>query len=387
MIEGWSKMKFKDAVDFQPTVKLNKGELYPFIAMEDIEPGVRFVSASDNKKYDGSSCTKFRDGDILFARITPCLQNGKIAQARIDGKGVGFGSTEYFVFRAKPGIVDQRFLYYYVTSESFSGSAINSMVGASGRQRADKGYVNNLDIVIPPLPIQSRIADILSAYDELIDVNNRRIAILEQMAEQIYKEWFVRMRFPGYEKAKFVKGIPEDWEEIKFKQFVTLKRGYDLPNQDMKDGAIPVVASTSVKGFHNQHKVAPPVIVTGRSGSLGHVQFIEQSCWPLNTTLYSKDLKGNSPWIVYYTLVSMHLENYNSGAGVPTLNRNHLASLPISRPPKKLQEEFERAIQPMRNEIQLLRVKNGNLNKQKQLLLPRLVSGKIQLNIHEELPV
>ncbi|MGF7047771.1 type I restriction enzyme S subunit [Paenibacillus sp. DS2015] len=114
------------------------------------------------------------------------------------------------------------------------------------------------------------------------------------------------------------------WEIKKFNDFIKLNRGFDLPNEKMVDGKIPVVASTSIKGYHNQFKIKAPCVVTGRSGSLGAVQYIAEDCWPLNTSLYVKDFKGSFPKYVYYYLQTMHLEIYNSGAGVPTLNQNHL---------------------------------------------------------------
>lgn len=133
-------------------------------------------------------------------------------------------------------------------------------------------------------------------------------------------------------------------EEMKFKDFIKLKRGYDLPNHDMVDGEIPVVASTSIKGYHNKHKVLPPLVATGRSGSLGKVQYLTVPSWPLNTSLYVKDFKGNNPKYVYYFLKMMHLENFNSGAGVPTLNQNHLHNLRIKVHHKNLQSKIAEAL-------------------------------------------
>jgi len=118
-------------------------------------------------------------------------------------------------------------------------------------------------------------------------------------------------------------------KKIKFDDFVRLNRGFDLPDSQIVEGIYPVVASTNIKAYHNQYKIEPPVVVTGRSGSLGQVQYIDQKCWPLNTSLYSKDFKGNHPKYVYYYLQMMHLEQYNAGAGVPTLNQNHLHNLKI----------------------------------------------------------
>lgn len=122
------------------------------------------------------------------------------------------------------------------------------------------------------------------------------------------------------------------WEEKKFKDFIKLNRGFDLPNEKMIDGEYPVVASTSIKGYHNQFKVKAPCVVTGRSGSLGTVQFVNSDCIPLNTTLYVKDFKNNNAKYVYYFLQTMHLETFNSGAGVPTLNQNHLHGIKVQVP-------------------------------------------------------
>ena len=116
---------------------------------------------------------------------------------------------------------------------------------------------------------------------------------------------------------------------IKFKDFITLQRGFDLPKKDRIDGHYPVVASTSIAGYHNEFKVEPPGVTTGRSGSLGEVLYLEEKFWPLNTSLWVKDFKGNLPHYVYYFLKTLNLQDYNSGAGVPTLNRNHLDSIEI----------------------------------------------------------
>ena len=118
-------------------------------------------------------------------------------------------------------------------------------------------------------------------------------------------------------------------KKIVFDDFVRLGRGFDLPDNKIVEGEYPVIASTNIKAFHCEYKVDPPVVVTGRSGSLGKVQYVTSKCWPLNTALYSKDCRSNVPQYIYYYLQTMHLEQYNAGAGVPTLNQNHLQRLKI----------------------------------------------------------
>ena len=132
----------------------------------------------------------------------------------------------------------------------------------------------------------------------------------------------------------------QNWEEKFFDNFAKLKRGYDLPEKNIIYGEYPIIASTSVKDYHKTYKVKPPCVVTGRSGSLGTVQYINKKCWPLNRTLYIKEFKGNLPKFVYYFLQTMHLENYNSGAGVPTLNQNHLHKLKIKTPSLPIQKKI-----------------------------------------------
>lgn len=118
-------------------------------------------------------------------------------------------------------------------------------------------------------------------------------------------------------------------QDIEFKDFITLQRGFDLPEHSRVNGEIPVVGSTSISGFHNVAKVSAPGVVTGRSGALGEVQYIDKDFWPLNTTLWVKDFKNNDPKYVYYFLKTLDLKRFNSGAGVPTLNRNDLDTLKI----------------------------------------------------------
>jgi type I restriction enzyme S subunit len=122
------------------------------------------------------------------------------------------------------------------------------------------------------------------------------------------------------------------WITEEFNDFIKLNRGFDLPNDKIKEGPYPVVASTEIKAHHDTFKVKAPGVVTGRSGSLGTVQYVKKDFWPLNTSLYVKDFKGNNPSFVYYYLKTMHLELYNSGAGVPTLNQNHLHHIKVVVP-------------------------------------------------------
>ncbi|WP_295442093.1 restriction endonuclease subunit S [uncultured Thiodictyon sp.] len=256
---------------------------------------------------------------------------------------------------------------------------LNSLAGGSAQPLINHKTISRIQAWVPPLATQRKIAAILTAYDDLIEINKRRIDVLEKMAEEIYREWFVRMRFPGYQNTKITKGVPEGWERKKFGEFCMLKRGYDLPNDLLEEGPYPVVASTSVKAFHKHYKVEPPVITTGRSGSLGDVLMTHTRAWPLNTALYVRNFFGNSPFLVFYTLKNMGLEKFDSGAGVPTLNRNHVSGIPMVVPERSLQQRFDGIVAPIHQQVETLRQENTNLTKTRDLLLPRLISGKLSV--------
>ena len=151
------------------------------------------------------------------------------------------------------------------------------------------------------------------------------------------------------------------WKELQFKDFVTLQRGFDLPKLRMMDGVVPVLGSNCVIGFHNEAKVGAPGVVTGRSGTLGWVQYSEQPFWPHNTALWVKDFKGNNPRFVYYKLQTLQLERFNGGASVPTLNRNVLDTIPVRVPDPTEQARitsilstYDDLIENNRRRIQLL---------------------------------
>jgi len=279
-------------------------------------------------------------------------------------------------FIAKKGKSDVRFVKYCLDTYK---SQMQSISQGTTQDNLSQGKLLSLRFRIPNYEQQRKIAAILSAYDELIENNRRRIALLEKLAEEIYREWFVRLRFPGHEKVRVIKGVPQGWNDLKFGHFCQLQRGFDLTDADVEPGPYPVIASTSIKTYHSQYKVEPPVITTGRSGSLGKVLFVNTRAWPHNTALYVKQFFGNSVFFVYYTLKNMGLENFNSGAGVPTLNRNHLNGNSIIVPDKPLQGRFDEIVSKLHSQAELLQKVNVNLTTTRDKLLPRLISGKLSV--------
>lgn len=231
---------------------------------------------------------------------------------------------------------------------------------------------------------QRRIASILSAYDDLIENNTRRIAILEEMARRIYEEWFVRFRFPGHEKVRMVESelglVPEGWKVVRLDDVLVLQRGFDLPRQDRTEGDYPIISATGESGTHIEFRVKGPGVVTGRSGSLGAVMYVEGDYWPLNTTLWVKEFKVGSPLYAFFLLSSIDLTGFNSGAAVPTLNRNDVHGLPVLRPIPEVLLTFDDAVWPMMKLKQRLERKNANLRTTRNLLLRKLISGELDVS-------
>ena len=189
MKSEWIKKKLSDIADFNPRETIKKGSIAKKISMEVLRPFCRDVPYYTEESFSGG--TKFRNGDTIMARITPCLENGKTAQVSILNDGeVGFGSTEYIVFRAKEGIADKDYLFYLVCSPEVREPAIKSMVGSSGRQRVQTDVVKNLVIEVPPLAEQEKIGSFLKLIDDKIALNDRINKNLEQQAKAVFKSWF-----------------------------------------------------------------------------------------------------------------------------------------------------------------------------------------------------
>lgn len=168
----WLEKRLDEIADFNPRESIPKGVIAKKIAMEKLQPFCRDVPGFEMETFSGG--TKFRNGDTIMARITPCLENGKTAKIDVLDEGeVGFGSTEYIVFRAKEGN-DPDFIYYLVASPMVREPAIKSMVGSSGRQRVQTDVVQRLKVKIPDLESQKAIAGILKSIDDKI-ASNRRV--------------------------------------------------------------------------------------------------------------------------------------------------------------------------------------------------------------------
>ena len=185
-VAKWFEKRLEEIAEFNPRESLKKGSIAKKISMDKLQPFCRDVPGFELEPYSGG--TKFRNGDTIMARITPCLENGKTAKVSVLENGeVGFGSTEYIVFRAKDGC-DPDFLYYLVTSPIVRGPAIKSMVGSSGRQRVQTDVLQTLMVKVPDLETQQSISGILKSLDDKIAANRKINDNLEQQAQAIFRQ-------------------------------------------------------------------------------------------------------------------------------------------------------------------------------------------------------
>ena len=368
-------MKFTEYVDVNPKTNLKKGEYAPFVEMANVSITYREPEKIENKKY--TSGPKFQNGDSVVARIEPCLQNGKRFFWKSDK--IGFGSTEYIVFRAKEGKMDSKYLFYLLKTDYIKKSMVSSMVGATGRQRVNNDIFGQIEIVVPNIEKQKKIGRTLFLYDDLIENNQKQIKLLEEAAQRLYKEWFVDLRFPGHENTKIVDGVPEGWSRTNINEILTFHRGYDLTKNEMKAGRYPVVGSTTVIGYHNEFKIKGPGIVTGRSGSLGKYQFIWDNFWPHNTSLYISDYKDHNIFFVYSLLQTVDFASLNNGGAIPTLNRNVLSNIEVIEPTDELQEMFAKIAEAQYRKIRNLEKQNNQLKMARDVLLPKLMSGEVEV--------
>jgi type I restriction enzyme S subunit len=305
--------------------------------------------------------------------------NGIFPLKHYKGKFDAYQRT-YVVRPRNADMLTTRFLYYALRLKldefrSFSTGAATKFLTLT--------ILNETEIQAPPLPIQRRIANILSAYDDLIENSQRRIKILEEMARRLYREWFVYFRFPGHEDCRLVESplgeIPEGWEIGRLDEVLVLQRGFDLPKSDRLDGSVPIYAATGVTGFHDTAKVGSPGVVTGRSGSIGEVLYVQEDFWPLNTALWVKDFPRSEPLYAYYLLSSLDLQQFNSGAAVPTLNRNDIHGIQVLIPAQGLQQHFQYVAGSLLSQVRAHSLQIQNLRRTRDLLLPRLLSGQIDV--------
>lgn len=388
-------MKFLDCIEINPTIKLEKGKEYSFIEMANVDIYSREPKLTAMKKY--TSGVKFEKGDTVIARIEPCLQNGKGFFAK--NIQIGFGSTEFLVFRPKNEKIDTDFLYYLMQTDNIRKTMIGSMTGATGRQRVNNDIFNSIEISLPDVEVQKKIGSILSSYDDLIENNKNQIKLLEEAAMRLYKEWFVRLRFPGYEKAKITDGVPEGWSQKLLKDCIEVNPESISKNYQYTD--IQYVDISSVNcGRIEQKKNYKLSDAPGRAKRLAadgdtiwgmvrpNLKAYALVLSPENNDVFSTGFSVLSPKSIPYTFLYCtvtqdsfigYLVNCTNGSAYPAVKPIHFEEAKILIPESNILEEFHMVTDPMFRKIKIIETQISYLQKARDMLLPKLMSGDVEV--------
>ena len=381
------KYKLGDVSIINPRETIKKGNIAKKVDMAVLQPFTRKIPSFELLEYKGG--TKFRNGDTIMARITPCLENGKTSQVSIlDDNEIGFGSTEYIVFRAKEGISDCNFLYYLVCSDIVRDPAIKSMVGSSGRQRVQTDVIQNLEIDLPSFETQKQIASILSALDDKIELNNRINENLEQQAQAIFKSWFVNFEpFGGV--------MPEDWRTGSLSEIcgyskdkvnienLTLDTYYSTENmQPNRQGAVQATTLPTIKQTTACKK--GDVLISNIRPYFKKIIYCFADCGCSTDVLCFVPNKSEYSAFLYCALYSDKFFDYmvagSKGTKMPRGDKQQIMMYPICIPSTEYVEQFSKIVAPMLETVYTNRLEANDLAILRDTLLSKLMNGEIDVS-------
>jgi len=387
MIE-WKKYLLREISEINPLEKLRKGTLAKKVAMENILPFTKKIYNWSISEYKGGA--KFRNCDTLFARITPCLENGKTAYVDfLDTKEIGFGSTEFLIFRPKEEICLSEYLYYLTLSPEFRETAIASMTGSSGRQRVQVNEISSIEFELPPLPEQKAIAGVLSSLDDKIDLLCRQNETLEALAQTIFRQWFI-------EEAE------DDWKVSTLSEILTVKGG-STPSTKISDywnGAInwatpkDLSISESLFLLDTERKITEAGLAKISSGLLQKGTLLLSSRAPVGYLAISDiplainqgfiaiiDDKGFSNYFIYLWLKENmdYVISYANGSTFMEISKSAFKTLKVKIPPKSNRKKFDAFVSILFEKIRSNVYQIRKLENFRDLLLPKLMSGEVRV--------
>lgn len=380
MKSEWKTIRAADFMEFNPRMNLKKGTIATKISMDKLQPYTKKIPETEQAEFSGG--TKFSNGDTIMARITPCLENGKTAFVDCLNKDeVAFGSTEFIVLRAKPGVSDAQFVYYLATSPEFRQVAIKSMVGSSGRQRVQQPVLENLELVVPELPKQKRIGGFLAAIDDKIALNAKINDNLQQQAMALYAEMFLNSS-----NNDVTSGTLSDIAVITMGQSPS-GRSYN------EDGVGEVFYQGRAEfGFRfpkrrlfttepKRMAVAGDVLLSVRA-PVGDLNMAYERCC-IGRGLGAIHSKTGHSSFVLYTMFALRSQlNVFNGEGTVfgSINRDALNAIPIDVPLVTKIDRFEAVAHPIDELIRTNYEENCRLEAIRNSLLPKLMSGEIDVS-------
>ena len=386
------KYKLSEIALFNPTETLKKGTLAKKVGMDKLQSFCRDIPDYEIAEFSGG--TKFRNGDTIMARITPCLENGKTAKVNIlDKEEVGFGSTEYIVFRAIDGVSDEDYLYYLVCSPIVRDIAIKSMVGSSGRQRVQTDVVKGIEVELPTLDEQRKIGSLLKSLDDKIAVNNKINENLQQQAQALFKSWFL-----NYEPWNGT--APNSWLHGKLGDYANIKRGGSpRPIQEyLSDSGLRWLKISDVTGLQTPFiiDIKDHIIEEGlkktvflKAGSLvlsnsatpGIPKILDVDSCIHDGWLYFPESKFSNEYLyLYFKYIRQQLVNMSNGSVFNNLKTDILKGYPTILPDEETLQRFDGIIKPMFLQMQNITRESHDLMDLRDTILPRLMSGELDVS-------
>ena len=380
MKSEWRKMKFSDIVEFNPKESLPKGTISKKIGMDKLQPFCRDITEFEITEYTGGS--KFRNGDTIMARITPCLENGKTSKVNIlNDDEIGFGSTEYIVFRAKSGITDPDFIYYLVCSPLVREPAIKSMVGSSGRQRVQTDVIQKLEFAVPLFEEQVKIGSVLKALDDKIALNTAINDNLEQQAQAIFKQIF---------PYTIADDLPIDWRIGTAGEIIEFHDSKRIPLSGadrikMEKKIYPYYGATSLMDYVDNYIFDGIYLLLGEDGTVvddaGYpiLQYVWGQFWVNNHAHILTGKLGFNVESLYLLFKQTPVNSIVTGAVQPKISQANLKSVPVVIPPKDILFSFNDQVEQLFKQIRVNAEQNQLLVALRDTLLPKLMSGDVNI--------
>ncbi len=404
MTKNYTVRNFSEVFDINPKTILEKNTEIDFVEMKDIKINSRAVTSKYKKKFKGAG-TKFQKGDTLFARITPCLENGKISQ--YNGNDVAFGSTEFIILRGKKEITTNDFTFYYAKWEKFRKFAIKNMTGTSGRQRVPVQIFDKWKVIVPTIEHQKIISFYLRQLDNKIELNERINQNLEKIINKLFKSWFINfdpvkskeagesiglskdisdLFTDSFNDSIFGK-IPQSWKISKFGELLIPKRGKIITKKMITPGEIPVVAGgINAAYYHSKSNATSPVVTISASGNAGYVNLFYKDIWASDCSYINKDVTDFIYFSYSFLKVNQNkIFHLRHGAVQQHINPKDLIGLDIVLPPKSLISKYEQIVTPLHNKISNNLNEINTLSSLRDLLLPKLISGELKVTDSQKL--
>lgn len=381
----WLEKRMDEIADFNPRESIPKGTIAKKVAMDKLQPFCRDIPGFEMEAFSGG--TKFRNGDTIMARITPCLENGKTAKVDVlDDDEVGFGSTEYIVFRAKEGN-DPDFIYYLVTSPVVREPAIKSMVGSSGRQRVQTDVVQGLKVRVPDLEVQRAIAGILKTLDDKIAANRRVNDNLLQQAQSIFTQEFLSFdRIPdGWQESSLL-GIADYLNGLAMQKYRPKDDEQGLPVlkiKELRQGSCDSNSELCSPSIKPEYIVHDGDVIFSWSGSLLVDLWCGGTCG-LNQHLFKVTSSTYDKWF-YYAWTNHHLQKFAAiAADMATtmghIKREELAKAEVLIPSQSDYDRIDDLLAPLYDLVIANRIENRKLASLRDELLPQLMSGQLDVS-------